>query len=161
MKAQFQGSLNSDAFVQIFNPGSPACSGGCPLFWTYATTNDCISPFTSQNPSCFNNADLNPISGSVTPNVQDFNCSIDKGSATTIRTNVGTLDNATACTPTQGIPSATVYVTLEIDCVDNTVLIPPLKYTSHSYAITASQTHHIATMFVDDNCQPSFFTGGM
>ena len=158
VKAQFQGSLNSDAFVQIFNPGSPVCGPMCPLFWTYATTNGCSSNPAFLDPNCVNDAILQPISGNVSPNVQDFNCSIDKGSLTNVRTNVGTLNG---CNPTSGVSTAGIYITIEIDCKDNSVLFPPLKTTTKSYSFAAGEASKTLRMAVDENCQPIFLNPGM
>lgn len=161
VKAQFQGSLNSDAFVQIFNPGSPVCGPMCPLFWTYATTNGCSSNPAFLDPNCVNDAIFQPISGNVSPNVQDFNCSIDKGSSTTVRTNVGLLGGSNGCTESGGVPTAGIYVTIEVDCNDNSVPFSPLQTTSYSYVIGANQTFAISHMVVDENCKPAFPSFGM
>ena len=157
IRAQFQGGLSTDALVQIFNPGT-ACGSNCPLFSFHASTKIDECPFPIPT-SCVQNSDLEPVSGAVQPNVQLFNCPLDKGEFITLRANVNKYDDPVSpCATSPEISTASVTVEVEIQCVDDTANPQTLHTTSHTFIIPANQFFKIARMIVDENCAPAFIT---
>ena len=160
VKAQFQGTLQTEAAVQVLKTGID-CGQNCPLFSIFANTNMATCPFPFAN-NCTHEASLEPISGNVSPNSQSFNCPLDKGELITIRGQVNKYADPTSpCNFSTGIPTAAVYITLDISCVDNTVLFPPFQNDVTTIVVPAGEAFRTARMVVDETCQPTFFTSGM
>ena len=151
-----QGSLefpNEEAIISIATTGPPLCGTNCPAVAIQATTN--LSNQCPPTGSCFLDASLDIISGSMSPNSQPFNCNLSHGQSIEFAGNFFARFNSNCFTTFQN--QAVAIVSIQVLCHDdNPPGLQAIYEDNINLFIPAGMDDGRIRMAVDSNCQPFF-----